>query len=127
MNTIFSPEFLASLAFLAAEPPAEEGPFPFLRSFAFPFIVIGVLFYFLLIRPDRRKRSEMAQMLDNLKKNDRIVTIGGIHGVVINAQKGSDEVTIRVDESSNTKLRILRSAVSRVLTTEEGEEKKDTH
>ena len=86
----------------------------------FPFIVIGVLFYFLLIRPERRKRTEVSQMLDNLKKNDHVVTIGGIYGVVINAQKGSEDVTIRVDDGNNTKLRVLRTAISRVVSTARG-------
>jgi len=83
-----------------------------------PFIVIGILFYFLLIQPERRKRAEMASMLDSLKKNDRVVTIGGIVGVVVNVEKGSDEVVIRVDENNNTRLNVLRSAVSRVLSDE---------
>jgi len=48
-----------------------------------------------------------------LKKNDRIVTIGGILGTVMNVQK--DEVTIRVDESTNTKLRMQRNAIARVI------------
>jgi preprotein translocase subunit YajC len=89
----------------------------------FPFIVIGVLFYFLLIRPDRRKRAQLSEMLDNLKKNDHVVTVGGIHGVVVNASPGSEDVTIRVDEGSNTKLRIQRSAISRVASDEDDEKK----
>ncbi len=80
-----------------------------------PFAIIGVMFYFLLIRPERKKRQDLASLLDSLKKNDRIVTIGGIHGVVVNVTKDSDEVTIRVDEGSNTKLRVSRSAISRVI------------
>ncbi len=80
-----------------------------------PFAIIGVMFYFLLIRPERKKRQDLTNLLDSLKKNDRIVTIGGIHGVVVNVAKDSDEVTIRVDEGTNTKLRVSRSAISRVI------------
>ena len=80
-----------------------------------PFALIGVMFYFLLIRPERKKRQELTNMLGNLKKNDRVVTIGGIHGVVVNVANDSEEVTVRVDEGSNTKLRISRSAISRVI------------
>ena len=90
-----------------------------------PFVIIGVMFYLLLIRPERRKRAEMAMMMDNLKKNDRIVTIGGIHGVVVNVTKGSEDVTIRVDEASNARLRILRSAISRVVADEDADVKND--
>lgn len=89
-----------------------------------PVLAIFVLFYFMLLRPEKRKRTNLAQMLDNLQKNDRIITIGGIYGTVVNAPKGSAEITIRVDENSNSRVRILRSAVSRVLTGEESTESK---
>ena len=115
---------IGSLILLAQEKP-QGGLFSMLLGPLFPFIVIGILFYLLLIRPERRKKAEMSQMLDALQKNDRVVTIGGIYGVVVNAQKGSEDVTIRVDESSNTKLRVLRSAVSRVVRAEDGDIKKD--
>lgn len=88
-------------------------------------LIIGTLFYFLLIRPERRKRQETDRMLENLKKNDRVVTIGGIVGVVVNVAKGAEDVTIRVDEGNNTRLTVLRSAISRVIGTEEGEKKKE--
>jgi preprotein translocase subunit YajC len=54
-------------------------------------------------------------MRSGLKKNDRVVTIGGILGTVTMVQQGSDEVTIKVDENNNTKLRIKRSAIDRVV------------
>jgi preprotein translocase subunit YajC len=81
--------------------------------------MIGVLFYFMLIRPEKRKQAEVQQMQQGLKKNDRVVTIGGILGVVVNVQQGADEVTLRVDD--NTRIRVLRSAVSRVLSAEKAE------
>lgn len=86
-------------------------------------IVIGVMFYLLLIRPERQKRAQMNRMLENLKKNDHVVTVGGIYGVVVNAPKGSEDITIRVDD--NTRLRILRSAVARVTSSGQDEDKKD--
>lgn len=120
---------LGSFIILAQDPPqggALGGAFSLFLGPLFPFIVIGVLFYLLLIRPERRKRANMNEMLEALQKNDRVVTIGGVYGVVMNAPKGSEDVTIRVDESSNTKLRVLRSAISRVIRAEDGGEKKDT-
>jgi preprotein translocase subunit YajC len=110
---------------LVAENGADGGAISWLVGPWFPFIAIGILFYFMLIRPERRKRAEMTETLNNLKKNDHVVTIGGIYGVVVNASKGSEDVTIRVDDSNNTKLRILRSAVSRVISVDGGDEKKD--
>lgn len=90
-----------------------------------PFLVIGLLFYLLLIRPERRKRKEMDSLLDSLNKDDQIVTVGGIWGVVINASKGSEYITIRVDEGNGTKLRILRSSVLRVISDSKTDKPKD--
>ena len=88
-----------------------------------PFALIGVMFYFLLIRPEKRKREQLSGMRDNLKKNDRVLTIGGIHGVVVNAPQDAEDVTIRVDEGSNTRLRIRRSAIERVIVGQDDGEK----
>lgn len=108
---------------LIAADNAPAGGNPILQSFFVPMIIIGVLFYFMLIRPERRRRTELDQMLENLKKNDRVVTIGGIHGTVVNVQK--EDVTIKVDET--TRLRVLRSAISRVESREDqGASKKET-
>ena len=89
-----------------------------------PVIIILPLMYFMLILPDKRKRAQTTSMLDNLKKNDRIVTIGGIVGTVVNAPPGTDEVTIRVDENSNTRIHVLRSAI-RVVTEDNTSAQKD--
>jgi preprotein translocase subunit YajC len=80
-----------------------------------PFVAIFVLFYFLLIRPQRREQSRRQMMLSAVKKNDRVVTAGGIYGVVANVNREADEVTIKVDEATNTKLRVTLSSVARVL------------
>ncbi len=84
-------------------------------------LIVGVLFYMLLMRPDAKKRKEAESMLSNLKKNDQVVTIGGICGTVVNATPGASVVTIRVDDGNNTRLRILRSAISRVGAPDDGE------
>ena len=78
-----------------------------------PWLAIGVLFYMMLLRPERRKRAELEVMLSNLKKNDRIVTAGGIHGTVVNAATGSAEVTLRIDDNNNTRIRVTRSSIAR--------------
>ena len=109
---------------LLAQDVGEGAPLPwYLNGPWIPFLLIGVMFYLLMIRPEQRKRAQMADMLGGLKKNDRVVTIGGIHGIVVNASAESDEVTIRVDENNNTRLRVLRSAISRV---DEGGESEET-
>ena len=54
-------------------------------------------------------------MVDNLKEKDRVVTIGGIHGVVTNVQREQSIVTVRIDESTGAKIRIGTSAIARVV------------
>ena len=114
---------MASLFTLLAQ--ANENAVNPLIQFA-PFIIIGVLFYMMLIRPERRKRSDLQRMLSNLKKNDRVITVGGIYGTVVNAPQGSKDVSLRVDEGNNIRLRVLRSSISQVLSAEEAEETPDS-
>lgn len=91
-----------------------------------PLVMVGLLFYFMMILPEKRKRTELTKLLDSLKKNDHVVTVGGIFGTVVNVQKESPYVTIKVDESNNTKLKVLRSSISRVVTGDETSEKKES-
>ncbi len=81
-----------------------------------PLLVIGILFYLMLIRPERRKVAAKDQMRNALKKNDRVVTRGGIMGTVVNVSAESREVTLRVDENTNARIRVVREAVEYVLT-----------
>jgi preprotein translocase subunit YajC len=87
----------------------------------FPLVLTMLLMYFILMRPERRKRKEIEQRLAALKKNDHVVTIGGIYGTVVAATGESKFVTIRVDDSTGTKLKVLRTAISHVGAEEEGE------
>jgi preprotein translocase subunit YajC len=84
---------------------------------------IGILFYFLLIRPQRREQAQRQTLLSAIKKNDRVITIGGIYGVVTNVHREADEVTIKVDETTNTKLRLTLGSIARVLVDESSSEK----
>src|SRR5262245_11254798 len=80
--------------------PARQAPGGAGALFALlPWIMIGVLFYAMMVRPERRKRAELDTMLKNLKKNDRVVTIGGIFGTVVQASEDAEEVTLRIDEN----------------------------
>jgi preprotein translocase subunit YajC len=106
----------AGLADAAAPPPAGN-PNPAAGILQFlPFIAIAVLFYFLLIRPQKREQQARQDLLKTLKKNDRVVTIGGIIGTVANLTPDGKEVTLKVDD--NTKLRMLRSSIQSILTSE---------
>lgn len=99
-----------------AAPAAGQGQSPIPGMEMLPmFLIIGVLFYFMLVRPQRREQAARQALLEQLKKNDRVVTSGGIYGVVVNVQQGVDEVTLRVDESSNTRIKVTRSSIVRVI------------
>jgi preprotein translocase subunit YajC len=88
-------------------------------------MMIVVVFYFLLIRPEQSKRKAHQSLMDSLKKNDRVVTVGGIHGVVTNVQRDADELTIKVDESNNTKIRVTLGSVARVISATPDSDKPD--
>ncbi|MCD6080975.1 MAG: preprotein translocase subunit YajC [Candidatus Omnitrophica bacterium 4484_49] len=74
-----------------------------------PLIIIFGVFYFLLIRPQQKKQKEHQKMLDSLKRNDRVVTIGGIHGVIQDIKK--DTVVLKIDDE--TKVMVDKSAIAR--------------
>lgn len=85
-------------------------------------IPILFIFYFLLIRPQQRERKSRDQMIRELKPNDRVLTVGGIYGVVTNVHREADAVTLKVDESNNTKIRVSLGAIARVLVNEPSKE-----
>lgn len=93
----------------------------FLGSMFLPLALIMVLFFFMILRPEQKKKKEMELLLSGLKKNDHVVTVGGICGTVVNVSPNSIYLTIRVDDSNNTRLKVLRSAISRVGQPDEGE------
>jgi preprotein translocase subunit YajC len=72
-----------------------------------------VMMYFIMVRGPKKKQKEHTQMVEGLSKNDRIRTVGGIIGTVIEVK--GDEVVIKIDESNNTKMRIAASAVGKNL------------
>ena len=112
----------AGLALLAQQgEPGPSNPFG-LWSILTIWLPMGLLFWFLLIRPQQRERAKMARMLAAVKKNDHVVTVGGIYGVVTNVHREADEVTIKVDEATNTKLRVTLGSVARVLAEESSDE-----
>ncbi|MCD6394048.1 MAG: preprotein translocase subunit YajC [Planctomycetes bacterium] len=78
-----------------------------------PFILIFVVMYLFLFRGPKKKQAEHKKMLSSLQKNDRVRTIGGILGTVIDIK--DDEVTLKVDESNNTKIKVTTGSIGAVL------------
>ncbi|MDR1419928.1 MAG: preprotein translocase subunit YajC [Treponema sp.] len=106
MNVFFLSLLMASQQ---AADGASGGPSQFITSLL-PFAAIIAIFYFLIIRPQSKKQKETKRMLDALKKGDRIVTIGGIRGVIQSVREGT--VIVKVDD--NVKIEFSRSAISTV-------------
>jgi preprotein translocase subunit YajC len=96
-----------SIAYAAGQTSAEA-PNPAL-SFL-PLVLMFVIFYFLLIRPQQKNRQQLQKLVENLKKGDRVVTTGGVIGVVTSIQ--NDYVVIRTGDNEQTKMEILKSAVT---------------
>ena len=76
-----------------------------------PFVLIIVIFYFFIIRPQNKKQKETQKMLDALKKGDKVITIGGIHGVISSVKENT--VIVKVDD--NAKIEFNRTAISGVV------------
>jgi preprotein translocase subunit YajC len=96
---------------LAQAAPGPEQP-PVLFQFM-PLIIIAVLFYFLLIRPQQKKQKEHQALVSALKTGDKVVTNAGIHGLVANVK----ETTILLKVADNVKIELDRAAVATVLKT----------
>jgi preprotein translocase subunit YajC len=125
---ISPPELWTLLVAQAGDAPAgganpANQPGPGLLSFMPAILGAIVLYFFLIVRPERKKAAEQKSKLDSLKKNDRVVTIGGLYGVVMNVQRDSDEVTLKVDEQNNTKIRVTFGAIARIVGDEPAGEK----
>ena len=107
--------FLPWLALLAQ---AAEGQPP--ESVALlvqylPLVAIVFLAWMLLYRPERQRQQAQQKLRDNLKRNDRVVTAGGLYGTMASVDREGDRVTLKVDESNNIKLDVTLGSVLRVL------------
>lgn len=99
---------LLSIVLQAA--PASRSMLPFIIQF----VAIIAIFYFLLIRPQRKIAQKHKELLDSLKKGDEVVTAGGIIGSVVHL--ADDRVTIRTDK--DTRIVVARGKIERVVTNE---------
>jgi preprotein translocase subunit YajC len=93
------------------------GPLPMI-------LMIGVLFVVFLWMPMRRQKKQQEQLLSNIKRNDKVITSGGVIGVVVDVRDKKDddinefEVVLRVDDNSNSRMRVLKSSIVRVISTQ---------
>jgi preprotein translocase subunit YajC len=105
------------IALVAQDPagqPNGQGPAP--ADWTLPFLMIAIVgaFFVIVILPARRReKKEREDLLGKMKKNDEVLTASGIIGIV--AIIKDDEVVLKVDESSNMRIRVLKSAITRIL------------
>lgn len=76
-------------------------------------LMMFLIMYFLMIRPQQKKEKERKAMLEAMQKNDRVLTSGGILGTIVNLQ--DEEVTLRIDETNNVRVRFSRDAIIKVF------------
>lgn len=82
-----------------------------LLELVLPFIVMFVVFYFLLLRPQQQQQKKRRELLGNLKRGDRVVTVGGLHGEITAMR--DDVLTLRIAEK--VEVRVSRSGITQVL------------
>lgn len=80
--------------------------------------MIMVVFYFLMVMPERQRQKEMKKLMDGLKKDDRVLTSSGIFGIVANIHRESGRITLKIDESSGAKMQVSAASIERVLAEE---------
>ena len=104
----------AAAAADAAEQTAEMSPVAALLQMVLPLVLMGVVFYFMLIRPQRKKDKKVKEMLNNLKHGDRITTIGGIYGTIVGIK--DDTVTLAVGQKGGQpyEMTVARWAIRQV-------------
>ncbi len=110
--------FATGFALLQADAAAAATGTAPMISTIFTFGLIFVIFYFLIIRPQSKKQKETKKMIEAMKKGDKVVTIGGIHGTVYTVKERT--VIVKVDD--DTKLEFLKSAIA-VVEPKGGDEK----
>jgi preprotein translocase subunit YajC len=108
-------EAVSAWTLLAADDAQNKGPFDGLLGFMPFFVGMALLAYFFLFLPERRERQRKERLRKDLKKNDRVVTIGGMLGTVAGISPDGNEVTLKIDEATGAKMRVLRSAIHEVL------------
>ena len=106
-----APMFDLFLAQTQTASPAGPGG---MGTFFVPMILIFVMMYFVMIRPQKKRQEQQKQMMSALKTGDRVVTNAGIHGLISNVKDG----TVIVKVADNVKIEMEKSAITTVLKTE---------
>jgi preprotein translocase subunit YajC len=96
---------------LAAQPPPGNGGGGSVFSLFMPLILIFVVFYFFIIRPQQKRQKERQNLLSAIKKGDKVIAAGGLHGTIV----GLDDKTVLLQVADNLKIKCERSSVITIL------------
>jgi preprotein translocase subunit YajC len=99
--------------FILAQEQAAKPKEPPWWSMLPPMIAVLGLFFMLMIWPQRKEQQKREQLLNSLKKNDRVVTLGGMIGTIANVSPDGKEITLKVDD--NTRIKFVRSGIANKL------------
>jgi preprotein translocase subunit YajC len=88
----------------------QGGGFESIFSSILPFLLIILIFYFLILRPQQKRQKERQRLLESVKKGDKVVTAGGIHGTV----EGIDDNVVLVKIADNVKVKMEKSSITTI-------------
>jgi len=108
---------VSGLLAILAQQPAQPNP----MGMMVPILLMAVMFYFGIIRPQNKRQKELQKQIDSMKVGDSVVTVGGLHGLVAN--KGEKTVTLKV--ADNVRLKFDLSSIARVQARTKGDEGPD--
>ncbi len=92
--------------------PATNEP---LSMIIFMLPMILIMYWFFMLRPQQKQEDKNRKMLESLDRNDRVYTVGGMVGTIHSIDRDKNEVVLKVDDSNNTKIRFLLSAIAAPL------------
>ncbi len=91
--------------------PAEQAANPLAQLPIIPYLLIFVIFYFLVFKPQKDKQKDQKTMVESMKKNDQVITAGGMHGTIISLKEKT--VIIRVDDG--VKIEFDRESINKII------------
>jgi len=106
---------MPAFLFLFMGAPSGQGANPL--AMWMPIILIFVIMYFLILRPQTKRQKEHQKMLESLQKGDEVITAGGVYGTIVGMKEKDTIVVIEVDK--NVKLNVTRSSIARKAVVEE--------
>ncbi len=113
--------FIEPCLLLAQEAEGDAKQPDYIELFGFPLMMMVMIYILLVVMPQSRERRGRVEFMNNLKKNDNVVTFGGIYGTIAGFSADGEQITLRVDE--NTRIRVRKSSIESVVKSE-GESKK---